>query len=97
MAAPLEDIVVTFVQAVFDNETLLQAERKQMITAAMLKLQRFVERGVDRNGMSMQIGSMIQDARRPRKKGRSEDEALGFFGNWAKDSIEKKDNKDAEL
>lgn len=89
MANPLDENVTAFLDSVFNNDTLLQTERKQLIHAAMQSLQSKIEDGTHRWGASVQFGDFIKEARRPRKKGRSESEAMGFFGNWAKSREEK--------
>lgn len=84
MASPLDEVVGHFLDDVFANDTLLQTERKQLIYAAMIALESKIENGTYRWGMSMRLADLGKEARRPRKKGRQENEAIGFFGNWAK-------------
>jgi hypothetical protein len=89
MAESVEESVKFFVDQVFSNETLLQSERRQFIESAMLSLAGGITDGKHRWGLSMTVGKLGQEAKQPRKKNRKE--AVGFFGNWAKSSLEKKD------
>ena len=84
MASSLDEIIGHFLDDVFSNDTLLQTERKQLIYAAMQSLQSKIEDGTHRWGASLHLTDLGKDARQLRKRGRKEDEAMGFFGNWAK-------------
>lgn len=72
MANPLDENITAFLESVFNNDTLLQSERKQLIHAAMQSLQSKITEGTHRWGASLQFGGYIKEARRPRKKNREE-------------------------
>lgn len=76
MASPLDEAVKGFVNDVFANETLLQSERQQFITGAMLALESKITDGTHRWGMSMRLADLGKDVRQLRKKNRINDETF---------------------
>lgn len=72
MSSPLNDSVKSFVEDVFNNETLTQEERKQFILSAMLSLESKID-GTHRWGMSVSLSALGKDARQFRKKSRIEE------------------------
>lgn len=70
---PIEDAIKCLLEETFNNDSLLQSERKQILLSAMLGLTRYLaNEGYSRQCATAMIGSNIKVARQRRKMGRTE-------------------------